>query len=96
MVDGARVGRIVPPRRAPLPRYPMMFIEQLKLGVKVCSANNRMYRVALAPHMRLYLDHVTANEGRVIEEHKTFWKDVKAPTAPVPGDGGAEVECEVA
>ena len=74
----------------------MRFIERLKLGVKVCSANNRMYTVALAPHLRLYLGHVIANDGRVTDEYKTFWKDVKAPIAPVAMDGGAEVECEAA
>ena len=74
----------------------MRFIERLKLGVKVGSANKRMYRVALAPHLRLYLGHAIANEGRVTEEHKTFWTDVKALEVPAADDGGAEVECEAA
>ena len=62
-------------------------IEGLKLGVAV--AGSRVFRVKLAPYLRLYLGNVTRDEGRALQEFRNFWRDVKAAEAPVVPENGA-------
>ena len=62
-------------------------VEGLKLGVTV--AGSRVFRVKLAPYLRLYLGNVTRDDGRALQEFRNFWRDVKAAEAPVVPENGA-------